>query len=125
MSIMDTKPLMSCSQQSGIVSLLIGSGRQEAESWLQALPSIEYLDILRNILYCLPPGPVPAMIGQFLLECSPETFHRRIVVAITFPAHRCYEAMPFQNIPEIMGAVLTATVGVVQKPLSLPLKLSA
>jgi hypothetical protein len=66
------------------------------------LPWIEDLDIFGYILYSLLPGPIPAMIGQFLLECSPETLHRRIVVAVTFPAHRSYEAMLFQDIPETL-----------------------
>jgi hypothetical protein len=61
------------------------------------------------------------MIGQFLFECSPETLHRSIVVAVTFPAHRSYEAMLFQDIPEIMGAALAATIRMMQKPLRLTL----
>ena len=60
------------------------------------------------------------MIGQFLLERPPETLHRGIIVTVTFPAYRGYEAMLFQDIPEIMGAVLAAAIRMMQKPLRRP-----
>jgi len=51
------------------------------------------------------PGPIPAMIRQLLLEYTPETLHRRIIVAIPFPAHRCNHALLLQQVSEVIGAV--------------------
>ncbi len=45
---------------------------------------------------------------KLLLECPPETLHRRVIKAVPFPAHRGGEAVAFQDVSELIRAVLAA-----------------
>lgn len=46
------------------------------------LAVVEYLDVLSDGSFSLCPGRVTAVMYQFVLEASPEAFHRRVVIAV-------------------------------------------
>lgn len=57
-------------------------------------------------------GTVAPVVHQFILERSPETFHRGVVPAISLAAHGCGHAKLLQQFLVIMRAVLAAAIRV-------------
>ena len=55
------------------------------------------------------------MVDLFVLEHAPEAFHRGVVVAISFPAHRCRHPKPVKQQGIFLGAILTPPIRVVDQ----------
>jgi hypothetical protein len=79
-----------------MVSLRKGGRRQVAWASLLPLPVEEDLDVLGDLLYGLPTGPVVPMVNQFIFERSPEAFHRGVIPAISLAAHGGHHAKLLQ-----------------------------
>src|SRR5215831_6969038 len=82
---------------------------------MPTLTVIEDLDVLRD----LPPGLLPRVITpvmhQLILQCPPETLHRRVVIAVALPTHGWGQAELPQLILLVLGTILGPTIGVVDQ----------
>src|SRR5215207_4216303 len=70
-----------------------------AQGRVQALPIVEYLDILEHRGPRLRAGAELGRMGALRFERGEEALHGRIVEAIPPPAHRLLDPMPLQHRP--------------------------
>ncbi len=56
--------------------------REALEVLKPVIPRKPSINVLRNVLDCLPPASVMAMVDKLLLQRSPKTIHRRIIETI-------------------------------------------
>lgn len=81
---------------------------------MSALPIVPHLDVLENVSLGLGLAMVVPVMHQFLLECSKEPLHRRIVVAVALPAHTAKHTMPGKQFLVIPAGVRTASIAVME-----------
>jgi len=55
------------------------------------------------------------MMALFILEHTPEAFHRGVVVAISFPAHGCPHPEPIKQQGVFLGAILASAIRVMNQ----------
>lgn len=83
---------------------------------MSPLPVVEDLDVFAYFTPRLCPRFITSMMHQFVFERAPKTFHRRIVIAVSFSTHRTVHVELLQQASIVLGAVLTASVTVMNQP---------
>ena len=80
---------MTASHRRLLTGPLLGKrhGRAIAETGVPPLSVLEGLDVLRDLAVSLRTGLVAPVMHQLILQRSPKTLHRRIVIAVSLPTH--------------------------------------
>ena len=84
---------------------------------MKTLSVVKYLDVPEEV--CLPFSPryiFLSTIDALRLQGSEETFHGRIVPAVSFPAHRSYDSIRPEFFLVLPAGVLAPSVGVEDQP---------
>jgi len=77
---------------------------------MPTLTVIEELDVLRDLLPSLLPCFIPPVVHQLILECSPETLYRRVILAVALPPHgRGQTELPQLRLI-VLGTILRAAI---------------
>ena len=74
------------------------------------LAVVEDFDVLGDLANRLLPRFVASVVDEFIFECSPEAFHRRIIVAISPAAHGCFHAELLDQSLVFVRAILAAAI---------------
>src|SRR5689334_6178070 len=74
---------------------------------MSPLPVVEHLDVLRDLAASVLTGLVAPVMHQLILQCPPETLHRRVVIAVALPAHGRGHA----ELPQLLLIVLSTILG--------------
>lgn len=83
---------------------------------MAAQPTMEHLDVFKDILSRLFTGRIPPLVHQLALEGPEETFDTGIVLAVAFAAHAGNETVP-SGYPLIAHrCILTAAIRIVHEP---------
>ena len=82
---------------------------------MPTLAIVEDFDVLGNLADRLLPGFVTSVVDEFIFECSPETFHRRIIVAISPAAHGGLHTELPDELLILVRTILAAAIGVVNE----------
>ena len=90
-------------------------GRAIPQSGVSPLPVIKQLDVLRDLAPSLLTGFVAPMMHQFILQRSPETLHRGVVIAVPLPTHGRRQAILAEVLLVDLGTILRAPIGVVDQ----------
>ena len=75
---------------------------------------VKNLDVFKNIQAGLISGSVVAVKGQFSFERAEETFHRRVVIAVTLATHATDHLELCQQRLILIAGILAASIRVVQ-----------
>ena len=99
---------MTASHRRLLTGPLLGKrhGRTIAETGVPPLSVLEGLDVLHDLAVSLRTGLVAPVMRQFILQRSPKTLHRRIVIAVALPTHGRNQAELPQLILIVLGTLL-------------------
>ena len=86
-----------------------------ADAGVAALAVVEDLNVLEELRPGLLPGLEPRAMDHFGLEGAEEAFHRRVVQAIAFAAHRGRDVMQPKQFSVGTAGVLDASIGMVNE----------
>jgi hypothetical protein len=100
---------------------LIGGRGEITKSLLPSLPIVKDFDVRRDLPYSFLPGFVTAMMNEFVFQHTPKTLNGRVVIAVPTAAHRCPHFELVKEFSVARGAVLTATVGMMNQTSRRPL----
>ena len=83
---------------------------------MPSLAVVEDVDVFGDLSDGLRTRFVTPVVHEFVLEGSPETFHRGIVVAVAASRHGRLHARLFQQIPIVASAIRRAAIRMVNQP---------
>ena len=92
------------------------SRAEEAEGGVETVGVIEAFDVGECISFCLISGVVDAVMNAFSFQSMEEAFYRRIIPAITFPAHGGNDVGGGQVLTIGFSSILNASIRMVHKP---------
>jgi hypothetical protein len=90
-------------------------GAEITEIRMQPFAVVKHLNVVNDTISGLLPGSAVRAKHSFSFQSSEETFQRRIIPAIAFPAHTANYAVIFKQLLKILTAILTAPVRVKKK----------
>src|SRR5712691_11109102 len=95
-------------------ALLVDGRRDVAERRMTTF-GVVVADEFKNRLARLLARSEMLAVHAFDLQCAVERFHRRVVPAVAFTAHRHRDATRLQNLPIVLGSVLRSAIRVMHQ----------
>ena len=83
---------------------------------MTALPIIEHLNVLEDVLFRVFTGRVMPLVHELVLECPEEALDTGVVPAVAGAAHAGGDAVLAEQTLVARGGILTAAIRMVQEP---------
>jgi len=82
---------------------------------LPTLPIVEQVNVFHDLIGGFGARPVAAMMHEFGFQRAPETLHRRVVIAVSFAAHRHAHSVASEQRLILMAAILAPAIRMVNQ----------